>query len=120
MMVESGIGIKCANCSEVFYETTEHFDESVPVTGRMIRMKEPFASYGWEHTTLDDSAIGGQLECPECGSMMVDYDGKAKLDIREDTHVGDSWFCGICNDGRPFKMEHHLKRHKEMAHGGTD
>ena len=70
--------VVCPNCGFVQYETTEQYDDSVSAHPGMIKMIEPYASWGWEQPPMDVSAGYGCLECGECGSQLAP-NGKLKV-----------------------------------------
>ena len=67
----TGKDIICPLCGACHFETTEDFDPDKHVHPGMLRLKEPYLSYGWEQPPPDPSAGSGSLECRECGGLLA-------------------------------------------------
>ena len=59
--------VQCENCRGVFHETTARFRRGVPAKGYMLRLKEPYRSYGWDSFPETEDFGYASLECPGCG-----------------------------------------------------
>lgn len=70
--------IICPLCGACHFETTEQFDPDKQAHPGMLRLKEPFAGWGWEPPPPDPSAGSGVLECRDCGGLLAP-EGKLKL-----------------------------------------
>ena len=67
--------VYCPNCGGNFHVTTEQFRPRGHAHPGMIRLIEPYLSWGWSPPPPDPSAGYGSLECPDCGAAMAP-DGK--------------------------------------------
>ena len=59
--------VKCDNCGGIFHETTDKYTPAVPAKGYMLRLKEPYRSYGWDSFPENEDFGYASLECPQCG-----------------------------------------------------
>ena len=76
--INSGKDIICPLCGACHFETTDEFDQDTHVHPGMLRLKEPYLSYGWEPPPPDKSAGSGALECRDCGGLLAP-EGRLKL-----------------------------------------
>lgn len=72
--------VVCPACGRSFHETTKNFDPDKNANPRMLDLKEPYLSRGWDPPPPDPSAGYGSLECPGCGALLAP---SGKLTIRE-------------------------------------
>lgn len=70
--------IICPLCGACHYETTDQYDPDKHAHPGMLRLKEPYVSYGWEPPPPDPSAGSGSIECRDCGGLIAP-EGKFKL-----------------------------------------
>ena len=63
--------VECPMCGLRQYECTGRYDPDKPAHPGMIRMRDPWDKWGWEHPPKDDSAGFGCLECGECGAPLA-------------------------------------------------
>ena len=75
---DTGKNIICPLCGACHFETTEEFHPNKHVHPGMLRLKEPYLSYGWEPPPPDKSAGSGALECRDCGGLLAP-EGSFKL-----------------------------------------
>ena len=75
---DTGKDILCPLCGSCHFETTDDFDPDKHVHPGMLRLKEPYLSYGWEPPPPDKSAGSGALECRDCGGLLAP-EGRFKL-----------------------------------------
>ena len=61
----------CPLCGGSHYETTDQYSPDKHAHPGMLRMVEPYRSYGWQQPPQDPSAGSGCLECCECGSALA-------------------------------------------------
>ena len=71
MPIFSTLDIICPQCGSCHFETTDQYDPEKHVHSGMLRLKEPYASYGWMPPPPDPSAGSGSLECAECGALIA-------------------------------------------------
>ena len=76
--MDVGRSVYCPNCGLVQYETTEQYRADIAAHPGMIKMLEPYLSWGWTQPPQDDSAGYGVLECGECGAPLAP-NGKLKV-----------------------------------------
>lgn len=61
------LDVVCPGCRERYHETTDTFDPEALAEPHMTRLKEQYASIGWE--SYSPHAYGyGCMECPGCGA----------------------------------------------------
>jgi len=66
------LDVICPQCRGVFYETTEHYDPARVPNTSMVRLKEPYRSWGWQDVNTPPPGDGpGHMECPGCGAALV-------------------------------------------------
>ncbi len=75
---DTGKDIICPLCGACHFETTDDFDPYKHVHPGMLRLKEPYLSYGWDPPPPDKSAGSGVLECRDCGGLLAP-EGRFKL-----------------------------------------
>ena len=63
--------VVCRYCGGSHYETTDQYNANHTAHPGMIRMVEPYRSYGWQEPPQDPTAGYGVLECCECGSPLA-------------------------------------------------
>ncbi len=76
--INSGKDIICPLCGACHFETTGDFNPDKHAHPGMLRLKEPFAGWGWEPPPPDPSAGSGALECRGCGGLLAP-NGRLKL-----------------------------------------
>lgn len=59
----------CPSCNESFHETTEEYLPDVSPNGKMFRLKDKYRENGWLSFVEDESSVGDELYCPECGGQ---------------------------------------------------
>lgn len=66
-----GRKITCQQCYQSSHEVTDKYDPSVPVDGTMVRLSEPYRSWGWEMFNEDDPGVKeGDMMCGFCGNRL--------------------------------------------------
>ena len=61
------LDVVCPGCRERYHETTDTYDPEALAEPHMTRLKERYASIGWE--SYSPHAYGyGCMECPGCGA----------------------------------------------------
>ena len=64
--------VKCKNCGETFYETTEEYDPSKMVTGSMLRFVEKYGPDGFNWSLpFAEHDMAEAISCVDCGSPMA-------------------------------------------------
>lgn len=65
-----GIKTKCKNCNGSFHVTTEHFNPTKKLNGKMFKLQEKYGPgrLNWDSFPYDVSTRDADLECPQCGS----------------------------------------------------
>lgn len=74
--------IKCPSCCQCYHETTDKFNPDIRPDGSMVRLKEPWRSWGWspfgdsedgrEIRFAETSAtLASDMNCPGCGSPLA-------------------------------------------------
>ena len=114
----------CPVCKHIHHETTDKYDPSVPCRGDMIRLKEPWKSYGWAMFGDGPSAIPpsigerasinySMMECPWCCNMRAP---KGKLKLVEESQE-DRLICHKCGKtyAKSDKGEVWYKKHIEAC-----
>lgn len=62
----------CPFCFQSSHELTDKYDPTIPVNGTMIRLSEPYRSWGWEtHGEDDTGQKEGDILCGHCGGQLV-------------------------------------------------
>lgn len=61
----------CPQCGQSFHHTTEAYDPDKVAAPDMLKLKQPYAGWGWEPPPPDASAGYGCLVCPECGGALA-------------------------------------------------
>ena len=62
----------CPQCFQSTHELTEEYDKDKPINGTMVRMSEPYRSWGWEGHAEDDIGTGeGDIQCGHCGEQLI-------------------------------------------------
>jgi len=72
------LDIICPQCGACHFETTNQYSSELHAHPGMLRLKEPFASYGWQPMPPDPSAGSGSIECADCGGLLAP-EGKFKV-----------------------------------------
>ena len=73
----------CPQCFQSSHELTENYDKTKPINGTMVKLSEPYRSYGWETHAEDDLGISeGDILCGHCGEQLV----KGNMIITEDEY----------------------------------
>lgn len=70
--------VVCRSCGDKYHETTEKYDPNTPTRATMLKLKEPWAGYGWEDFPQDDSVGYDSLACPGCGVPYCNSAGFVK------------------------------------------
>ncbi len=72
--------VRCPNCAEAFYETTELYDPNKMTTGEMLRFKKKYGpeGYNWSLPFSDHDMSEG-IVCVECGGPLAPS-GKVKVE----------------------------------------
>jgi hypothetical protein len=86
----------------------QKYDPKVECNAAMIRLKEFYASMGWEDFPHDPSYTRDSVYCPNCHTPYPGEDGK--ILTRAQT------FCIICKKG--FMNPRALKAHMGIVHKG--
>ena len=68
---QSGLPVLCPYCRESHFKTTDQYNPDETAHPGMIKMIEPYLSYGWQQPPQDPTAGYGVLECCECGSPLA-------------------------------------------------
>jgi hypothetical protein len=80
-MAASKLKVVCPNCGESYHETTNAYRKTKIAHPGMLRLVEPYLSWGWETPPPDPSAGYGALTCPGCGAALAPS-GKLKVEGR--------------------------------------
>jgi hypothetical protein len=67
----AGLKVLCPSCGESHFETTGQYRANKHAHPGMIKMVEPYLSWGWQQPPQDPSAGSGCLECCECGAALA-------------------------------------------------
>jgi len=67
----AGHKVICYECGENHYQTTGMYHPDTPAHPGMIKMIEPYLSWGWEQPPTDATAGPGVLECASCGAALA-------------------------------------------------
>jgi hypothetical protein len=83
--------IKCNNCKQIYFETTDTYDPDRLPNGGMIDLKPKFKRMGWGPAYPvgkgRSNVLYSALFCPQCGSPVV---VKGRLTVVEDASLGIS------------------------------
>ena len=74
--------IQCPNCCNCFHETTEAFNPDVQPNGSMVRLLEPWRSWGWcafgdgsdgrdKEVSETTATLVGDMICPNCEAPLA-------------------------------------------------
>lgn len=75
----------CTQCYQSTHELTDRYDANKPMNGTMIRLSEPFRSWGWETHAEEDEGVGeGDILCGYCGNKLV----IDNIVVTEDEYMG--------------------------------
>jgi hypothetical protein len=95
------IDVKCRACGGIYVETNDAdgiilledkcipdpriktFDPDVITNGAMLRLKEPYRSWGWTSFPHDTVSTRDALQCPNCMAPLPDLSGKVLLVDRQ-------------------------------------
>ena len=89
--------VKCINCGGVYHETTKHFKPDKELNGSMLKLLEPWRSWGWcafgdgqDGRDIDiaetTATLVGDMCCPSCDAPLAP---SGKLTLVEDSKAGD-------------------------------
>lgn len=108
----------CTQCYQSTHELTDKYDPKVPVNGTMIRLSEPFRSYGWETHNEEDLGVGeGDILCGHCGNKLV----IDNLVVTEDEYIGVQEEVEEEEDNKPkFKKKTKIKYRKGDKRNGAE
>lgn len=67
----NNMDVLCPQCGQCHHHTTDAFDPDRTASPDMLKLKEPYATWGWEPPPPDASAGYGCLVCPECGGALA-------------------------------------------------
>jgi len=73
--------VRCPSCGVVHHETTSKYRATKPAHGGMIRLIEPWASWGWGKFGARDGGEEipwSEMECPTCAAPLAP-DGKLSV-----------------------------------------
>jgi len=112
------LDVICPGCGECYHETTKSFKSGIDANAGMIRLKEPWKSYGWTEPPPDPTAGYGFLECPQCGAqlapsghLMVRKQVLPPGQLPNNSGKG-KWICPVCQ--REFKSKANLGAHMRV------
>ena len=72
--------VRCPNCAEAFYETTELYDPNKMTTGEMLRFKKKYGPEGYNWSLpFSDHDMSEAIVCVECGGPLAPS-GKVKVE----------------------------------------
>lgn len=74
----------CPGCKSRYHETTDRYDADKVPNGSMLRLKEPWRSWGWSSFPELDSSVLADLECPGCGVSYLNKDNRLTVDVPAD------------------------------------
>lgn len=70
-----GLKVKCTTCGGVLHETTDKYDPNKILNGSMVRLIDPWKSWGWsafDDETANISTTPSVLMCcPNCSAPLV-------------------------------------------------
>lgn len=70
----------CWSCKRNYHETTDMYDEELPLTGDMLRAKDIVRKNKWATFPEKPTTRSGSIECPNCGSLYL-HRGELLLDV---------------------------------------
>ena len=121
------LDVICPGCGESYHETTKSFNPDIEANAGMIRLKEPWKSWGWTEPPPDPTAGYGLLECPGCeaqlapsghlkvkeqDSVTISFEDKlASLEVNEEGEIM-GFICPVCQ--RKFKTNANLGKHMRV------
>lgn len=73
--------IICPSCNERYHETTAKYRPDASPNGSMFRLKDKYRENGWSSFIEDESSIGDNLTCPDCGGSYCEGNsGRVRVD----------------------------------------
>jgi ribosomal protein S27E len=77
-----GLRVKCNGCGKVLHETTDKYDPNITPNGSMVRLIDPWKSWGWSAFDDEGEAISTtsavMMSCPACSAPLV-LNGKLNI-----------------------------------------
>ena len=130
----SGLKVKCPNCKQICFETTDKYDPDVSARGDMLKSLMPYHL----DFLLSATTLAPYLTCPKCGDGQLAPSGRlwvieepktlmeteeamvkrfAEIDKAEPTpNVGKpAYICDVC--GKELKTAGALTLHKRSHKG---
>jgi hypothetical protein len=117
------IKVKCRTCGCVdMYETTEHYNPDIPLTGNMLQLQQPYRTFNWpvyEGALADKSTSRFRMYCTRCNGLIsttgkLDFVDREKdemiLGNAEDSIIGST----IDDMEKPVKLV--LERESEPTY----
>jgi hypothetical protein len=67
--------VQCPNCKKICHETTESYDPAIRPNGAMVRLLDPWKTWGWgkfgDHRNGGAEVIASDMECPCCEAPLA-------------------------------------------------
>ena len=112
--------IKCNNCKQIYFETTDTYDPDRLPNGGMIDLKPKFKRMGWGPAYPvgkgRSNILYSSLFCPQCGSPLV-VKGRLTV-VPEEEKPDDINIENTCPDcGKTCKTYAGLVNHQRHCKG---
>jgi len=124
--------VKCRNCKQIYFETTDKYNPDVLPNGAMLQCKPKYKKMGWDNWLPvgkgRSNIMYSGIVCPQCksplvvkGRLMVVPDAQSKIvEIMKNTDtstpeiIKNDRYCPICD--KEFKNAQGLKAHATQMH----
>jgi len=118
--------VQCPSCKKICHETTASYTIDTPPNGSMVRLLDPWKTWGWgtfgNNCGATSATTASEMFCPSCdgllapGGRLTMIEEKKRIDatLAPGDEPISAFACSEC--GWSGKTAPALKRHMTMEH----